>query len=327
MPSNGRPPSRAGFLTAFALAVVATACTSSIPVTGSIEEAASTGTSPSALTQAETPAAALRMDGGRTGLPVYGPTEPVPPLDTVLHQVRLENVVFDTFDGRFVLLSEASPSQIERLRDAIQPIYDPRYDGPEGGAWLREDDLVIGYVAGDEAYAYPIKMLNLHDIVNDVIDGIPVLVSYCPLCASGVVYIHRAPDGGSLVFGNTSALYENDLVMFDYLTSSYWYQVEGKAIAGTLSGSRLEMLPSLTVPWGTWRVLYPETRILSRDQGFARSYTYERDPFSGYAETVDNGRFPFPLSVHKLDERTRASTVVLTVRPRSDGTEKAYSLE
>ena len=77
----------------------------------------------------------------------------MPTLDTALHRVRLENVVFDTFDGRFVPLSEASTSQIERLRDAIQPIYDPRYDGPEGGAWLREDDLVIGYVAGDEAYA------------------------------------------------------------------------------------------------------------------------------------------------------------------------------
>ena len=103
--------------------------------------------------------------------------------------------------------------------------------------------------------------------------------------------------------------------------------MEGRAIAGTLSGARLELLPSLTVPWGTWRVLYPETRVLSRDREFVRSFSYDRDPFAGYAATIDDGRFPFPLSVQKLDDRIRASTVVLTVRPRSDGTEKAYSLE
>jgi hypothetical protein len=327
MPNCSRSPSRAVLLTAFVLAVGATACTGSVQVTGSTEEASSNGTSFSALTPAETPAAALRIDGGRTGLPVYDPTESVPTLDPVLHQVPLENVVFDTFDGRFVPLPEASSSQIARLRDAIQPIYDPQYDGPEDGAWLREDDLVIGYVAEDEAYAYPIKMLNLHEILNDFIDGVPVLVSYCPLCASGGVYVRRGPGSESLVFGNTSALYENDLVMFDHLTGSYWYQVEGKAIAGTLSGARLELLPSLTVPWKTWRVLYPETRVLSRDQGFARSFSYDRDPFSWYPDGVDEGRFPFPLSVKRVDDRIRASTVVLTVRPRSDGTEKAYSLE
>ena len=91
--------------------------------------------------------------------------------------------------------------------------------------WLQDTDLVIGYVSGVSAYAYPIKVLNSGDLVIDEIDGVPVLVSHCPLCASGVVY-SREVDGETLLFGNTSALYRSALVMFDHQTgptgSRYW---------------------------------------------------------------------------------------------------------
>ena len=112
---------------------------------------------------------------------------------------------------------------IERLRDAIWSIYEPGYEDVTGGGWLNDRDLVLGYVGLDAEYAYPIKMLNFHELVNDVIDGIPVLVTYCPLCGSGIVF-DRQLGGEVLVFGNTSALFENDLVMFDYETESYWFQ-------------------------------------------------------------------------------------------------------
>ena len=119
------------------------------------------------------------------------------------------------------------------------------------------------YAVGSEAYAYPIKILNLHEIVNDVIDGKPVLISYCPLCASAIVYKRQLLDSRELVFGNTSALYANDLVMFGPQTGSYWYQVAGKSIVGELSGSRLDLLSSVTVQWGTWRVIHPDTQVLA----------------------------------------------------------------
>ena len=90
---------------------------------------------------------------------------------------------------------------------------------------------MIGFVSKTETFAYPVKILNLHEIVNDAIDGAPVLVSYCPLCASGVVY-SRKLDGQVLIFGNTSALFEPDLVMYDHQTGSYWFQVIGEAIVG-----------------------------------------------------------------------------------------------
>ena len=158
----------------------------------------------------------------RVALPT--PADPPPKADTSITSVRLEDIVFDTFNGRFFRLSEASDEIIGGLRDAINPIYEPKYEPVSGGTWLQPDDIVIGYVSGGEAFAYPTKILNIHGIVNDVIDGVPVLVSYCPLCASGVVY-SRDLDGEVLLFGNTSALYESDLVMYDHQTGSYWFQV------------------------------------------------------------------------------------------------------
>lgn len=244
-------------------------------------------------------------------------------MDTSIHSVPLEDVVFDTFDGGATRLSEATPPLIERLRDAIRPIYQPRYEGPEGGRWLDPNDLVIGYAGETAAYAYPVKMLNFHELVNDVIDGVPLLISYCPLCASGVVYDRRL-DGEVLLFGNTSALYQTDLVMFDHQTGSYWFQVAGEAIVGALTGKRLDPLPAATMTWQEWVDLYPDTRILSRNLGFDRTQNYTRDPFQGYDRAVDSLRFPFPVSTERIDSRLRPAEIVLSVRVGDK--EKAFPL-
>ena len=239
----------------------------------------------------------------------------------------LEDIVFDTFSGGFVRLSEAGDSDIERLRDAIMPIYEPNYEPVAGGRWLADADLVIGYVSESRAFAYPLKILNFHEIVNDVIDGVSVLVSYCPLCASGVVY-DRVLDGRVLVFGNTSALYESDLVMYDHQTGSYWFQVLGEAIVGPLTGRRLEMLPSVTTTWAQWTELHPDTRVLSRDlgplSGSLLGSQYDRDPFLGYSERVNRGGFAFPVSEEKLDDRLRPGDMVFAVQVGHS--HKAYTL-
>ena len=109
-------------------------------------------------------------------------------VDVTVHSVPTENVIFDTFDGSFVRLSMASGELIEALRDAIRPIYSPGYGDATGLEWLKDGDLIIGYESEGGTYAYPIKVLNSRELVNDVIDNRPILVSYCPLCGSGVVY-------------------------------------------------------------------------------------------------------------------------------------------
>ena len=170
----------------------------------------------------------------------------VPDVDKSIHSVPLEDILFDTFDtvsARIVPLSEISDELQADLRDAIIPVDLPVYGGSDALPWLEDDDLVLGYESGDEAFAYPINILNFHEMVNDVIGGDPVLIIYCPLCVSGVVF-SRAVDGQTLTFGNTSALYQSDLVMYDHQTGTYWFQVAGEAVVGTMTGSHLDSLPS-----------------------------------------------------------------------------------
>ena len=245
----------------------------------------------------------------------------VPAVDLSKHSVPFEDVVFDTFDGRFVRLSVASQQLIKDLRDRIQPIYNPSYGDAEGLPWLKGSDLVIGYVSNQVAYAYPIKVLNFRELVNDVIDGLPLLVSYCPLCGSGVVF-DREVGGETLLFGNTSGLFQSDLVMFDHQTGSYWFQVLGEAIVGESTGKRLTLLSSMTIRWGEWKRLHPETRLMVADGATAFTSRYESDPFFDYTRRLDEGRFPFPVSEDRLDNWLRASEVVITAEV--DSAVKAY---
>ena len=240
---------------------------------------------------------------------VEEPSRP-PDVDLSVHSVPLDQVYFDTFDGGSVPLSESTPELRERLLDVIPPIDRPVYGDVSAGDWLAPTDPVLGYVAGGQAYAYPFKILNFHEIVNDELDGLPVLISYCPLCRSAIVYDRRV-GGEVLSFGNTSALYESDLVMVDRSTGSYWWQVAGTAIVGPLTGARLELLPSAVATWADWASQYPETLVLTRDTGYSRPY--ERDAFAGFAEIIDSGRFAFPVGEAASDPRLQPSALVVGV--------------
>jgi hypothetical protein len=132
----------------------------------------------------------------------------VPDVDRSIHNVPLEDILFDTFGttrARFVPLSEISDELQTDLRGTPSSRWTSRPMGADALPWLDDDDLVLGYEAGGEVFAYPINILNFHEMVNDTIGGVPLLVTYCPLCFSGVVF-GREVDGQTLTFGNTSAL-------------------------------------------------------------------------------------------------------------------------
>lgn len=117
--------------------------------------------------------------GDTTQQEILNPTPVVaPPLDTSIAAVDLKEIVFDLFDGSYVPYPEASAGLVAELTDAIPPIYVPEYGGPEEGDWLRDSELVIGYTVEDESFAYPIRMLNFHELVADEIGGEPLLVTY-----------------------------------------------------------------------------------------------------------------------------------------------------
>jgi hypothetical protein len=269
-----------------------------------------------------------------TAVPIPSPTpEPIivdldaiPEVDTSQHTVPIEDVFFDTFRpvNRAVPLSEADPDLIRSLIDAIPPLYNPQFEtAAEADRWLREGDFVLAYADGDEAYAYPINILNYHEIVSHTVNGRAIMATYCPLCRSGVVY-DRTVQGESLVFGNTSALYESDMVMLDHKTGSYWVQVSGEAVVGPLSGERLTPLPSQMTTWGQWKTQYPHTLSLSPNTGYPRNYN--RNPFFGYREQLNaTGQFAFPVSDAVNDPRLQPGAVVLGVQI-GDIT-RAYAIE
>ena len=258
----------------------------------------------------------------------YTPDQRPPRVNTSIASVPLDEIVFNTVSvlGEWVSLAHLSPSIIEQVRDSIKPIYEPKYEDVEGGDWLSDEDLVIGYSSPSGAYAYPVRILNFHEIVNDVVDGLPVLVTYCPLCASGVVYGRRV-DGRILLFGNTHALHQSDTVMYDHQTGSYWYQVLGEAIVGPLTGQRLKLLPSVTITWAQWKEQHPKSRVLSRDQGLLSTVDgdpYADDPFAGYDQSINRGQFETPVSPKVVDDRLRPGDRALVVEV--GGTSKAYAL-
>ena len=266
-------------------------------------------------------------------------------LDTSIRSVPLVDIVFDLFNLTTLTLAEAKEETILRLVDAIPPldanrsllppevqinVGTVRYITAQQAAavdYIWETQLVIGYVADDEQpYAYPISILNFHEIVNETLAGRPVLVTYCPLCRSGVVY-ERTIDGEVLNFGNTSALFQNDLVMFDRGASSisYWFQVAGEAVVGERTGQRLTPLASITTEWQAWLAAHPDTLVLSDDTGFERPY--DTDSFATFAGAIDAaGHTPFPVDEETLaDDRLPISEVALLVEIQGEA--RAYPLQ
>ncbi len=250
-----------------------------------------------------------------------GDPDAIAPLDPRTLLVDAETIVFDTFDGGSITLAAADESSVAELLDAIQPIDSPVYEPADRADWLEPDDVVLGFVDDrGAAWAYPVRILNFHEIVNEQFAGIPVLISYCPLCGSGVVFDRRV-DGRTLSFSNTSALHENDLVMVDRETGSYWWQVPGRALGGPLAGRELPLLSSRMATWATWLAAQPATQVMVRP--FGRSF--DRDPFVGYADRVDDGRTPFPVSPDALaDGRLSSGTAVVVVTV--DGETRAWAV-
>jgi hypothetical protein len=118
-------------------------------------------------------------------------------------------------------------------------------------------------------------------------------------------------------------LYESDMVMLDYQTGSYWWQVAGRAIVGPLTNEGLTVLPSVMTTWKTWQELHPETLVLSRETGFNRDYS--RDPFGSLIQSLNRGQFPFPVSEAGRDNRLQPGEKVLVIKVGNDV--KAYPLQ
>ncbi len=169
-------------------------------------------------------------------------------------------------------------------KDGIPAILDPRFVDAASAVFLSPDDVVIGIASEGVAKAYPLGILNWHEVVNDDIRGTPLAVTYCPLTDSAVVYDRRV-SGKTLSFGVSGKLYQSNVLMYDHETESLWSQLGEKAVTGPLTGSRLQAVPAVRTAWADWRSVHPGTLVLSQETGHRREY--ERDPYAGYRESPE----------------------------------------
>jgi len=200
-------------------------------------------------------------------------------------------------------------------KDGIPSIDNPKFISANEADWLNDDDLVLGLVYKGIVKAYPHRILNWHEIVNDKVESEKVLITYCPLCRTGIAF-KPIVYGEEIEFGTSGKLFNSELVMYDRKTESYWTQSLGLAIIGPASGEKLEKIPLDTVRWRDWKNIYPDTLVLSKKTGFFKNY--DRIPYGNY-ESSEQLYFP----VDNKDNRLHPKEIVFGVE--FNGKSKAYA--
>jgi len=200
-------------------------------------------------------------------------------------------------------------------RDGIRPIDNPVFETvADASDWLIDREPIIMLKVDGQARAYPLQILISHEIVNDEFNGVPVAITYCPLCNSAVGFDRRV-DGKTLRFGVSGLLRNSDLVMWDDDTTSLWQQISGEGIVGVHNGVQLDLIPTPIVRFGDFAEQYPDGEVLSQDTGFG--FAYGRNPYAFY----DTSTSPF-LFDGELDDRYPPMERVVGVTV--DDVNKAY---
>ncbi|MEM7025254.1 MAG: DUF3179 domain-containing protein [Pseudomonadota bacterium] len=221
----------------------------------------------------------------------------------VAHDIRLEEIVWGGV-----------------LKDGIPALVNPKHLSPDEATYLQDDELVFGVEINGDARAYPLRVLDWHEMFNDVVGGVPVALAYCTLCGSGILYDMRVSDRDEpFEFGSSGFLYRSNKLMYDQQTHSLWNQFTGKPVVGPLTGSGIELdtLPVTITTWRDWREQQPQTKVLSLDTGHERDYT----PGRPYGEYFASAELMFPVLVE--DTRLAPKDYVFALR---GATPKAWSL-
>lgn len=174
-------------------------------------------------------------------------------------------------------------------KDGIPALSDPQFRIATDETRIGDTEPVITIeISGTQPRAYPIRYLTWHEIVNDTVGGIPVAVTFCPLCNSGISFDRRT-EQGTLTFGVSGKLRNSDMVMYDRETQSWWQQAIGKAIVGELTGTELRTLPTWMESWGEFKARNPDGLVMDQP---AYNRAYGQNPYVGY----DSSRHPFLYS-------------------------------
>lgn len=164
-------------------------------------------------------------------------------------------------------------------KDGIPSVDNPQFVRSAETGFLKPDDIVLGVEINNQFFAFPRYIMSWHEVINVAVDNKLFVVSYCPLCGTGIAFLSTV-DEKAHSFGVSGLLFNSDLLLYDRATESLWSQIDAKAISGKLAGKTLTRLPLSHTTWSSWKSSHPDSVVLSEKQGFKRNYRH--DPYSGY---------------------------------------------
>ena len=224
---------------------------------------------------------------------------------------------FEQFLQGYEDTSRIEPFEIEWggvAPDGIPPLEFPPNIPADEAEYLESHERVFGVSINGEHRAYPLRIMNPHEMANDVLGGEPISLAYCTLCGAGIAY-HGEFDGMETTFGTSGFLYRSNKIMYDRETLSLWNQETGQPVIGELadSGIQLNFFPTLLTTWGEWTDEHPDTTVLALDTGVSQpgSYFPEDNPNATYYEYFNTPGTMFPVWIR--DDSLEAKDVVLGV--------------
>lgn len=253
------------------------------------------------------------------------PTEPL-----LSNEIFLENI-FSRIDPQFKVFFYPNIERRIRLdeitwggvrKDGIPALTNPKLINAEQATYLRENELVFGVSINGDVRAYPYRIMDWHEMLNDTIGGTPVSLAYCTLCGSGILYkTERKQNPQPFIFGSSGFLYRSNKLMYDQDTHSLWNQFSGKPVVGPLSNNNIELetLPLVTTTWADWLAQHPNTKVLALETGYDRDYT----PGTAYGAYFISDELMFPAFLNDQSLRSKERVFGL----RISGANKAWPLK
>jgi len=210
-------------------------------------------------------------------------------------------------------------------QDGIPSIDDPKFIDMSEAGFLDDNRLVLGIRIDGDIRLYPHQILDWHEIVNDSFGEESVALTYCPLTGTGIAY-DRLIDDSETEFGVSGLLFRNNLIMYDRNTGSRWSQMQMRSVNGRLIGREGSVIQTVQTDWKTWKLLYPDAKVLSRETGFSRNY----GSFAYGQGYLTNNNF-FIFEPKRQDNRLQNKAQVHAVFPSNfdgESTEpRVYSIE
>jgi hypothetical protein len=206
-------------------------------------------------------------------------------------------------------------------KDGIPALRNPKRISSSQASYLTDDEMVFGVSINGQTRAYPLRILDWHEMVNDVVGGRSVSLAYCTLCGSGILFDTTLGQGETYTFGSSGLLYRSNKLMYDHQTRTLWSHLQGEPVMGPLvgKGKKLSILPITLTTWGEWRSRHPQTEVLSLQTGHRRNYS-PGAAYGGYFRSPDT---MFPVWTKAPDVlKTKDWVFAIDVK----GGRKAYPL-